>query len=171
MLRLLLILISHTLFTQNIVIKNGNATEAFDRIPSSLSVGNPCGVPYFFSIFYDGNYMLKGDIHMYNAIVTIYGEVDYNGYEVVLFCENSEFNIEDISLSIPEFNKNEIKLYPNPTKGIFFITTKKKFTVNIYNMSGKFINNIPDLRNYPTGLYIVVISINGSIFRKKIIKK
>jgi hypothetical protein len=72
--------------------------------------------------------------------------------------------------SILESQSTELKLYPNPTKGMFFLSTKKKFKIRVYDIKGKHLTDFPDLRCFPSGIYLVNISINNKEINKKIIK-
>jgi len=70
-------------------------------------------------------------------------------------------------------NKNEIKVYPNPTTGIVYITmdngqwTMNNAVIRVYNMQGVLLKTTlgteVDLSGYPTGVYI--LQINGESVR------
>ena len=82
--------------------------------------------------------------------------------------------------------KNEISVYPNPTKDLFYISFPVDFTegnYTVYNIAGNSVqtknisknrdsyNEKVDLSNFPNGIYLVKVQSNGvnSIF--KIIKR
>lgn len=74
---------------------------------------------------------------------------------------------------------DDLKIYPNPSTGIFTIAIEKEATVKVYDMLGKeiYINTVKtgttsiDISNYQSGIYLLnVITENGSV-TKKIIKE
>lgn len=73
---------------------------------------------------------------------------------------------------------SKIELYPNPTKGIISILSKRKFDKYIvYNQNGKIVlissieNNSIDISSLETGIYIIELANNTGTIRRKIIKK
>ena len=112
------------------------------------------------------------DYGIYSVTVTVFGECEY------LY----EFNLEMIS-STKEDNQNEdIHIYPNFCIKGEMVTLKADFLINpsikIYNLEGKLIKNIPDIKssNYNffapniSGIYIVQIKDKGlSLTNKKLI--
>lgn len=93
-------------------------------------------------------------------------------------------------VNVPELEsqKDEIvKLYPNPTEGVFLLiyktTSSKPVFLKIINMNGQIIYNEKseanitvlrkkiNLSNYPAGIYNVQILDGTNYFNKKIIKK
>ncbi len=68
---------------------------------------------------------------------------------------------------------NDIKIYPNPTGGVFSISTKQlqAGVVEVYNLAGEKIHQADlksnatthqvDLSSYPRGMYLVTIRANG----------
>ena len=76
-------------------------------------------------------------------------------------------------------DNNEIKIFPNPTKGIFQISTKEEElkTIRIYDLMGKFRSeflktNIIDVSNLEGGIYILELNmVNGERIIKKILKE
>jgi parallel beta-helix repeat protein len=86
----------------------------------------------------------------------------------------------DSSLGIPAYEKNSFTLYPNPSNGIFNISSESGYdSFSVYNIQGieifhKFkesgMNNI-DLTNYANGLYFVHFFINSKEYVYKIINK
>lgn len=159
-----------TATAQNVVITNGDATEAFDGVPSDHTIMYGCESTLKF-MHYNGNYVLPGDMHIGRSKITIYGELDYNGFNVFLLCDDSELIISEEALTTPETTLDNMRLYPNPTTGIFYINTNRGFTVDVYNMSGQIVAKTPDLRGLPNGMYLVYVTINGVSVTKKIIKK
>lgn len=84
---------------------------------------------------------------------------------------------------IEEMQSHEIKIYPNPTKGILNIKItgldKAKGLISVYNIVGKLIektelsdnNQTFDLSAQPNGIYIMQIRIEDKISSWKIIKE
>lgn len=171
---LTLLLSTTTFFASNsqIVIVGGDATEAFNSIPSDNTVGNPCGVPNFTNLFINGDYTLPNNLFIQDAVLTIYGNLDKNGFEVTLLCDDSRIVIEGETLSIPnESVFDEFTVYPNPTNGIFHVKTSKPYIVNVYNMNGDIVSNTPDLSSLSSGVYLAYITIGDISTTRRIIRK
>ncbi|MFM2214427.1 MAG: Phospholipase precursor [Bacteroidota bacterium] len=86
-------------------------------------------------------------------------------------------------LNLPQSAQQEWSLFPNPTKGIFTITTKNNsldsVVIKIYDSLGKCIMTkqysnltaeILSLGNQPAGLYFVTLQSNGRTWNFKVIK-
>lgn len=81
------------------------------------------------------------------------------------------------NLSVENFTKSLVKIYPNPTTDVVFIQSQealKQFTV--FNMLGQQVNagtsNEVNLNNVQNGVYLLEITlINGQKLSQKIIKK
>ncbi len=156
--------------SQNTIISNSRFNEAYDmEIVNDITIGNNCNVPNFINIYYDGSFKLKNDMYINNAVLTVYGSVNYNDYSVYYNCDISEL-IVDPTLTIGSLDFSSLKLYPNPTKGMFFLSTKKKFKIRVYDIRGKHLTDFPDLRCFPSGIYLVNIKIDNIETNKKIIK-
>lgn len=156
--------------SQNTVISNGRFNEAYDmNVVSDITIGNNCNVANFINIYYDGNFKLKNNVYINNAVLTVYGSVNYNNYNVHYSCNISELIVEP-TLTIGDLDFDKLKLYPNPTKGMFFLSTKKKFKIRVYDIRGRHLTDFPDLRCFPSGIYLVNININNIETNKKIIK-
>ena len=151
------------------VIVNGDITEAYDSLPNSITIGNNCGEDYFMNIYYNGDLYLKGDVYIQNAVVTVFGDVYWNGYNIYWNCNNSDL-IEEPTLSVNTENIKDFTVYPNPTNGIFYVKTDLTYSINIYDIQGKYITNQPDLRSFPSAVYLVEIKIDNRKLTKKIIK-
>ena len=155
---------------QNKVIVNGQFNEVYDmESVSYISIGNNCDIPNFMNLYYNGDMKLKGDMYINDCILTVYGELDKNGFDVVFSCPNSDL-IVDATLSIEESLEESYVVYPNPTKGMFFVKTRKKYNVDVYDAQGKHLTDIPDLREFPTGVYLAVITIDDKTIAKRIVK-
>ncbi len=101
-------------------------------------------------------------------------------------CPNNEKVAEietkkNIPLNIFNNNNNKIVLYPNPTEGLISIINyaKEKYSVSMYDCSGKLIENFSrcegttkiDMINYAKGVYFIKIFSSSSTFVRKVIKK
>ena len=109
--------------------------------------------------------------HKYVAIRFIHG----GGHGKVLVVDNVEW--KQVTASADKFDDDKVKIYPNPTTGMFFIDTDiDAKSIEIYNTSGQRIlktnqKNI-NLENASNGLYIVnVYAADGTHASYKIIKK
>lgn len=167
----LLLSISLYNYSQSYVIQGGDATEAFSLITGGLTIGNACDVPNFMNIHYNGDYTLTGDLHIQDAIFTIYGSFDDDGYNVYYDCPNAELIVVNETLNIPTEEAESFLVYPNPTNGIFYVKTNKPYTVGVYDLNGRLVAKTPDLRNLPSGIYLAVITIDGVMETKKIIRR
>ena len=90
-----------------------------------------------------------------------------------------KFSFRNKYTSIKNINKDEIKIYPNPSDGIFQITAPKIGTITINNSSGnciiedimKDVNHTIDLSDFAAGVYILTIKSENQIYQSKLIKK
>jgi hypothetical protein len=84
-----------------------------------------------------------------------------------------------ISVGITETtanNQQPITIYPNPSTGIFTITTNQQIQIiKIYNLIGELIiqtkSQTIDLTDQPNGIYLVQIETDRTTFNQKIIKQ
>jgi hypothetical protein len=169
---ILTIILAFTAYKCNgqVVITDNNFKPAYDIIGGGFTIGNDCSTDNFMMLYYEGNMVLTGDLEIQDSSLTIYGELDKNGYDVYFTCPDSELIISE-TLSINTEALEELTLFPNPTDGVFHVKTKKPFTMIIYDSKLSIVNDIPDLRHAPTGVYLVRITIEGKTFTKRIIKK
>ena len=155
---------------QNLVIQNGQFNDAYDRdITTSMTVGNPCGQENFFTLYYNGDLTLKGDLHIANSLLTVYGDVYENGYNVYFDCELADLIIDE-SLSVSPEDIYDYQVYPNPTRGMFYVKTNYPYRVKIYDINGRYLTNIPNLKDFPSGVYFVNIEIKKYKFTKRILR-
>lgn len=83
------------------------------------------------------------------------------------------------TLSIDTNEKKSVKLYPNPSKGIFYLNVTENVTVSIYTVLGAIVlekeiqpNEAIDLSNQPKGVYFVkLISKDFQYKDAKVIKE
>ncbi|HSD13027.1 MAG TPA: LamG-like jellyroll fold domain-containing protein [Flavobacterium sp.] len=76
--------------------------------------------------------------------------------------------------------ENNLKIYPNPSTGIFTIESKEEITVKIYDLVGKVVKaqqmnvgiNLVDISNHAAGVYFVkTFGVSGNTTTYKVIKK
>jgi hypothetical protein len=88
--------------------------------------------------------------------------------------------IEDTSLDIEEFeiSADNILLYPNPSKGQLYISTKLIIdSVDIYDLNGRYINSVfkpgtkIDFERISSGMYFLKFKIEDTIVTKRIVKE
>ncbi|RMA64159.1 T9SS type A sorting domain-containing protein [Ulvibacter antarcticus] len=82
---------------------------------------------------------------------------------------------EDCVLSVDDHEENSISLSPNPVIDVLDVNSVKSIEkIKCYSLDGKLIkqesNSRIDLSILPKGVYIVIISVEGENFVKKIIK-
>jgi hypothetical protein len=83
-----------------------------------------------------------------------------------------------------EIGEVQIRIFPNPTKGILAVeisgvSTEKLIEYSLYNSSGSFLKKQKfsdlqfsiDFTNHPSGIYILRLSIEGEVSEWKIIKE
>lgn len=87
------------------------------------------------------------------------------------------------NLKIEEFNKSNIKIYPNPTNDYIIIentnSTKNLESYNLTDITGKilktdkiYLNQKIDISNFNQGLYFIeVTNEDGSVLNQKVLKK
>lgn len=79
------------------------------------------------------------------------------------------------SLTNPEFEKENIVIYPNPTQNNFHIDFEKEFTGTIYDITGKSLLNVNtkdiDVSSLSPGIYLLDIISDNKRYTKKIIKQ
>ncbi len=99
------------------------------------------------------------------------------------YSENSKDSITDES-SINVIEKDDIKIYPNPTKGILKVELKAnsnidKMQINIINIKGQIVYKTNQLQNtytidlslQPQGAYILIVVVNDKKYDWRIIKE
>jgi hypothetical protein len=90
--------------------------------------------------------------------------------------------IDNTGISITESETN-INIYPNPTNNLLYLDIKNNsepISITISNLEGQIIfssifesninQQIFDLSEFSKGIYLVTITLNGKIFKEKIVK-
>ncbi len=111
--------------------------------------------------------------------IRVFG-IDDDTYESTLQPFQLAAYDESAVLSNTQFSIQELKIYPNPSTGIFTINTQDELQIQVYNLLGKLItrktllmgNTNLDLSNFSNGLYILKTSHkNGQVNTYKLIKQ
>ncbi len=82
------------------------------------------------------------------------------------------------NVGVESFNEQSFILYPNPTKGLFYLKDYLNITsVEVYNISGKLIKSFQNTINgqfsiaeFETGLYTIRINSDGQLYHSKLLK-
>ena len=115
--------------------------------------------------------------------VTIPGIALTKGIHTLNFYPQGNVNFDKFQFrnntSIKTINKDEITLYPNPSKGLFQIHAPIGGTITVSDIAGKQIleekmqeiNTTIDLSGYASGIYILTLKSDNQIYQSKLIKK
>ena len=162
---------SQEVIYDNWIVEGGDVSR-LNNVPSDWTLGNSCGIPFYTDVFVDGNLTLKKDCFIQYATLTVYGEVIYNGFTITLMCgEDSKLIISNETLNIPNEEIQELRLFPNPTSGIFHTNVKVPHKIDVYDINAKLLATSNDIRHLAAGIYFVQITLqDGSIEAKKLIK-
>src|SRR5690606_582996 len=93
-------------------------------------------------------------------------------------CTSEALAVTVSTLGVSDFQKIEIKLYPNPTSGLLYIETSQEIqSYEVYNLigqrllSGDYTGSI-DIKDVSKGTYIIRLTTpNGEVFTEKVIKE
>lgn len=136
------------------IISQGDLTH-LNSLDGTWTVGNNCDEGRYIEGNIYGDLILKGDCYIWNASLTVYGEVIYNGYSISLGCESSELILEN-PLTVNSEEISKIRIYPNPTTGR--LHTNYRGDIRIFDLSGRLLSTKLDLTSYPSGLYLIQLS-------------
>lgn len=82
------------------------------------------------------------------------------------------------TMAISDTNLSEIKVYPNPVKGLLNLDLKGNAVIEIYTMTGQKITTLNiqnkrqiDVSSLANGVYMLKINIDGKVKTQKFIKK
>ena len=129
-----------------------------DNTSNNLQIGNSN---------YNSSYYWKGELDD----VRIYSKA-LNSNEINTVMGGGTLGFED-----SDFKANELKMYPNPTKGFinFATTLQHKLEVSIYNLQGKFVKksygNKLDVNDFYSGIYVVKVRAGNKVKNFRFIKK
>tara|TARA_B110000238_G_C16027113_1_gene395748 strand:- start:194 stop:1015 length:822 start_codon:yes stop_codon:yes gene_type:complete len=90
-----------------------------------------------------------------------------------------QYCFDGYPLDISELGGKMIAVYPNPTKDVLNVTTSlNNVKFDLYDLSGRKLRSGEnqkraevDMRNLPTGIYILQVNYDGNIYNKKIVKE
>jgi len=90
-----------------------------------------------------------------------------SGYIQTVYVEGPLLNIE-------EFEKNAVRIYPNPTSGLIYIDAADVTKVQVFDISGKIIKEIKntaqiDVSGIAQGIYLLKLFVNEGTVTHKII--
>src|SRR5690606_14846732 len=93
-------------------------------------------------------------------------------------CTSEALAVTVSTLGVADFQKIQIKLYPNPTNGLLYIETSQEIqSYEVYNLigqqllKGSFTGSI-DMKDISKGTYIIKLTIpTGAVFTEKVIKE
>jgi len=115
--------------------------------------------------------------------VTVPGISLSKGIHTLNFYPQGNMNFDKFQFrnytSIPKIKTSEITVYPNPSNGLFQITTPVTGIITVNDSKGNCIveekqekiNPVIDLSGYASGIYILTIQAENQIYRTKLIKK
>ena len=82
------------------------------------------------------------------------------------------------TIGIEERLKNQLSIFPNPASSILNITHPEKIeSIQIVSLSGSLVSNyspkqeVIDISSLPAGVYIIEVSVNDILIRRKLIKE
>ncbi|NMH26003.1 T9SS type A sorting domain-containing protein [Flavobacterium solisilvae] len=156
---------------------------------------------------WDGTYFIVARYNNNGTLDTAFGDTGYvnafYGYAAKILLQSDDkivvtgtiFNSDDQvctaiirlnpgTLSVEEFEDEEVVVYPNPSNGIFQLTFNEAFSekieYSVYDVLGKIIvekensNDLDatevNLENYPAGIYLLRMKIGEVVVNKKLLK-
>ncbi|MCD9856316.1 T9SS type A sorting domain-containing protein [Epilithonimonas sp. JDS] len=179
--------------TNNYAIDNSGVITQIGTFTNNGYVFNQGHIINYQKLFYDGvtmNCSDWGTLINNNVLCNNNGGFVNNdcgsvttGAPAITSCDDLKSTIMNASLAVGETGKSkEMKVYPNPTTGVFKIDLDSNSEVKIFDMTGKSIvsknsqidgnSQTFDISNLPKGTYILKIKTadNNEVI-KKIIKK
>jgi hypothetical protein len=108
-------------------------------------------------------------------------KITFLGYDTIwetgmLDFTNQNYNITMSPVGIQNSEISDIKIYPNPSNGIFTIDGEGEYNIQIFDMAGKVIleakaidNELVDMQNYNKGVYVIKVFQNQRSITKSII--
>jgi hypothetical protein len=137
--------------------------------PDGANIGNPA----------------EGDVIPLDYTYDIQSPVDTNMCHLVVFVQN---NVDkaiymattmdiDLSTSIEHVENMDVKVYPNPTSGVFNVANVANSEVTVYNVLGEVIESTYtadfstsiDLSSQPEGTYLIQVRNNDKVYTEKVV--
>lgn len=122
-------------------------------------------------------YHYDNDIQITNDSGYVFTGVVYSEFGEVVgtIVKTNSYGIVTSNTYVDLNNRISIKIFPNPTSGDCIITGNKIDKVEILDLKGSSLftgnNNYINISSFETGMYIVRVSSNGSLFYSKVIKR
>ncbi len=96
--------------------------------------------------------------------------------EDILYIGLDDVMIENKTLGVSNFDKNQFKIYPNPTSDYVKISGINKIkNVRVFDMTGKIVKETKDsevnVRNLSSGQYIINVYSDNEVISRRFIKK
>lgn len=152
------------------IINHQKAQEALDYVMSNINqIDNDEIMGIVFHAF---DYYRFPDI--YRDLFSFINQSSVNNKSIRCLMNDCNITGIDVNLSV-----NTIKIYPNPTNGIISVQGKDIHSVVIININGQIIKQLStsteqytiDIREQPTGIYMIKIVTNKGIVLKKVMMK
>ncbi|MNT11819.1 hypothetical protein D3C72_1467190 [compost metagenome] len=161
--------------TLDLTITNSSATNTTVNLNLGVLTSNHIGATYQW--YQCPNTLLVNETNQsYTPLIN----GDYKVEITVAGCTVTSNCITVNSLAVDEFNQNEFKIYPNPSKGIVSIVTPYEGDYIIIDRSGKTIKsfnldenvvNTLNLENVSDGIYFIKSISNNKVKTQKLIIK
>ncbi len=166
------------------IYRNGNATPYAQDITGNQFLntwGITAGSTYTFRVVAKNN---LGTTNNSNGTIS---KVAINCASGIANNDFTPISKNDELVANKIFISNEINIYPNPTNGEFFLkidnTLDRIVAIDVFNLTGQnvysktsnsveeAINENINIKELPTGIYIVKIAVDGKEYNKKIVKQ
>ena len=177
---------------QNNELPEQDLTEILGSLQTTITIGNPCGEPYFIDAnVYGGLEFNQLYMDLMYSQITVHGNLTNNGEILTLeeaenlgfityLCDQANVIIINETLGTPDLERQEITITPNPATDYLRLKGNNIKHVAAYNMTGQLVLDINQpgtdheirLYNYKPGMYLFKIwTTDGASITKKIIIK
>lgn len=144
----------------------------------NLLVQTDVAVTYGFNLIDDKIYIADAIDYVSPGEITIYSldgvEIDS---QIVGLLPNGFYKNEDGGMNVIDPTLADVKVYPNPTSGVFYVNGKNISKVEIYDLAGRIVKTSSNIskgiavNELPKGIYIVKIQSGKNSISKKLIIK
>lgn len=143
-----------------------------------LLVQTDVAVAYGFNVIDDKIYIADAVDYVSPGEITIYSldGVEMASHTVGLL-PNGFYKNDDEGMNVIDHSLAEVKVYPNPASGVFYVNGKNISKVEIYDLAGKIVKSSSSISNgisvkeLTNGIYIVKIQSGKNSISKKLIIK